>query len=79
MKTVPAPHIPTPAHPLSTPRLPRIVVTEGQHPPLVADDPPECEHCGETDGHDPDCQDYEAPENDDCETEAEWLDRRLGW
>jgi hypothetical protein len=38
-----------------------------------------CEHCGETDGHDPDCQDYEAPENDDCETEAEWLDRRLGW
>ena len=75
-------------------------MTEGQHPPLVANDPPECEGCGdlgdldnagycrmcrpcevcgETDGHDPDCQDYEAPENDDCETEAEWLDRRLGW
>jgi hypothetical protein len=42
-------------------------------------DPTECEHCGETDGHDPECQDYEAPESDDCETEAEWLDRRLGW
>lgn len=40
----------------------------------------ECRHCGEpVDMHDPECEDYEAPGNDNDETEAEWLDRRLGW
>ena len=109
--TTPAPHIPTPAHPLSTPRLPSNTGPTIPAPywATAMAEIVSCRVCGdelwgplEGGGLCQSCRDsgeaneeeltddewarlvadydddYEAPENDDCETEAEWLDRRLG-
>ena len=76
--TTPAPHIPTHAHPLSTPKLPSNTGPTIPAPAFFADPITGMPTMLPTDD-DEDSGVYIPTVDDNDETEAEWLDRRLGW